>query len=80
MTASKAVAGGIAANFVTLALWAISMIPGWNTVPDEPRSAIIAIVTSAVAAAIVYFAPANRETQPAAIVADQPPAQLKKAA
>jgi hypothetical protein len=78
MTASKAVAGGIAANVVTLALWAISMIPGWNTVPEQPKSAIIAIVTSAVAAAIVYFAPANKEIQPAASTADQP--QLKKVA
>jgi hypothetical protein len=71
MTSSKAVAGGIAANVVTLALWAVSMIPGWNTVPDAPRSAIIAIVTSSVAAAIVYFAPSNKQIQPA-VIADQP--------
>jgi hypothetical protein len=67
MTASKAVAGGIAANLVTLCLWAISTIPGWDQVPQEPKAAIIALVSSGVAAAIVYFAPANRETvaQPA---------------
>jgi hypothetical protein len=62
MTASKAVAGGIAANIVTLCLWAISTIPGWEHVPQEPKAAIIALVSSGIAAAIVYFAPANKPT------------------
>jgi hypothetical protein len=62
MTASKAVASGIAANIVTLCLWAISTIPGWDHVPDAPKAAIIALVSSGVAAAIVYFAPANKQT------------------
>jgi hypothetical protein len=38
------------------------MIPGWNTVPDQPKAAIIALVSGAVGAAIVYFAPANKQT------------------
>jgi hypothetical protein len=62
MTATKAVAGGVAANIVTVVLWGISNIPGWNAVPDEPRAAIIGLVSGAVAAAIVYFAPANQQT------------------
>ena len=62
MTATKAVAGGIAANIVTVVLWGISSIPGWNTVPDEPKAAIIGLVSAAVGAAIVYFAPPNKET------------------
>ena len=62
MTATKAIAGGVAANIVTIILWAISTIPGWHAVPDEPRAAIIALVSSAVGAAIVYFAPANKHT------------------
>jgi hypothetical protein len=65
MTATKAVAGGVAANIVTVILWGISNIPGWHAVPDEPRAAIIALVSSAVGAAIVYFAPANKHTVPA---------------
>jgi hypothetical protein len=60
MTATKAVAGGIAANIVTIVLWAISHVPGWNTVPDEPKAAMIGLVSGAVGAAIVYFAPSNK--------------------
>jgi len=62
MTATKAVAGGVAANVVTVILWVISNIPGWHTVPDEPKAAIIALVSSGIGAAIVYFAPANKQT------------------
>ena len=59
MTATKAVAGAIAANLVTIALWLIAMIPGWVDVPDEPKAAIISLVSSAIGALVVYFAPAN---------------------
>jgi len=62
MTGTKAIAGGVAANVITVILWAISMIPGWNTVPDQPKAAIIALVSAAVGAAIVYYAPANKQT------------------
>ena len=62
MTATKAIAGGLAANIITVILWAISSIPGWDTVPDQPKAAIIALVSSGVGAAIVYFAPANQHT------------------
>lgn len=61
MTASKAVASGIAANVVTIALWGISQIPGWMGIPDEPKAAIIALVSGAIGAGIVYLAPPNRE-------------------
>jgi hypothetical protein len=62
MTATKAIAGGVAANIVTIVLWAISNVPGWDAVPDDPRAAISALASTAVGAAIVYFAPANRQT------------------
>jgi hypothetical protein len=62
MTATKAIAGGVAANIVTIILWAISTIPGWHAVPDEPKAAIIALVSSCIGAALVYFAPANKQT------------------
>jgi hypothetical protein len=78
MTATKAVAGGIAGNLVTLALWAISTIPGWNRVPDQPKAAILALVSAAVAAGIVYFAPSNKETQSEA--APAAPVQLREVA
>lgn len=62
MTASKAVAGGIAANVVTIALWGLSQIPGWMTLPDEPKAAIIALVSAGIGSAVVYFSPANKQT------------------
>ena len=62
MTATKAIAGGVAANIITVILWAMSSIPGWNLVPEQPKAAIIALVSTAVGAAIVYFAPANQQT------------------
>jgi hypothetical protein len=71
MTATKAVAGGVAANVVTIVLWAISHVPGWSTVPDEPKAAMIGLVSGAVGAAIVYFAPSNK-TVPAAPPASSP--------
>ena len=46
MTATKAIAGGVAANIVTVILWAVSNIPGWGAVPDEPKAAIIALVSA----------------------------------
>ena len=58
-TAAKAVAGGIAANLVTVALWLISLIPGWDMIPIEPKAALIALVSGAIGAGVVYFAPAN---------------------
>jgi len=66
MTATKAIAGSVAANVVTIILWMISRIPGWNVVPDEPKAAIIALVSAGIGAAVVYFAPANKETLAAA--------------
>lgn len=64
MTATKAIAGGVAANIVTVILWAVSNVPGWGAVPDEPKAAIIALVSAGVGAVIVYFAPANTPTLP----------------
>jgi hypothetical protein len=62
MTATKAIAGGVAANIVTIILWMISTIPGWGSVPQEPKSAIVALVSAGIGAAIVYYAPSNKET------------------
>ena len=62
MTSTKAIAGGVAANIVTVILWAMSSIPGWDLVPEQPKAAIIALVSTGVGAAIVYFAPANQQT------------------
>ena len=62
MTATKAIAGGVAANIVTITLWMISSIPGWSSVPEQPKAAIIALVSAGIGAAIVYFAPSNKAT------------------
>ena len=62
MTATKAIAGGMAANIITVILWAMSSIPGWDLVPEQPKAAIIALVSTGVGAAIVYYAPANQHT------------------
>lgn len=59
MTSSKAIAGGIAGNLTVIVLWAISQIPGWATLPDEPRSALQWLVVTGISAGLVYFAPAN---------------------
>lgn len=75
MTATKAVAGGVAANIVTIALWALSSIPGWSDVPEQPKAAIIALVSSCVGAALVYFAPANKQTL--SVAAPEEPAGLR---
>lgn len=62
MTATKAIAGSVAANIVTVILWAISKVPGWDAVPEQPKAAIFALVSAGIGAAIVYFAPANAQT------------------
>ena len=62
MTATKAIAGGIAANVVTVILWAISTSPGWSAVPEQPKAALIALVSAGIGTAMVYFAPANQQT------------------
>jgi hypothetical protein len=61
MTATKAIAGGVAANIVTVAIWTISKVPGWTTVPEEPKAAILGLVSAGIGAAIVYLAPANAQ-------------------
>ena len=66
MTATKAVAGGVAANIVVIAVWLLTLIPGWMLVPDEPKAAIIALVSGAIGAAVVWLAPANSLKQPQA--------------
>ena len=71
MTATKAIAGGVAANIVTVILWVISNIPGWAAVPDQPKAAIIALVSSGVGAAIVYYAPSNKQTLTATATAPE---------
>lgn len=67
MTSSKAIAAGIAGNLTVIAIWGLSQIPGWASIPDEPRSAIQMLVVSAISAGLVYFAPANtQKVQPEA--------------
>jgi hypothetical protein len=63
-TSSKAVAGGVAANLIIVACWLLTLIPGWETVPFEPKAAIISLVVTAIGSGIVYFAPANRQIEP----------------
>lgn len=64
MTSSKAVAAGIAAQFVTIATWAIGLVPHWQAVPEPVQSAIYGLVSAGISATIVYFAPANKQTVP----------------
>lgn len=59
-TASKAVAGGIGAQIVTVAIWALGHLPGWATIPDEPKAAIISLVSAGIGGLIVWLAPANQ--------------------
>ena len=59
MTSSKAVAAGIAAQFVTIATWLLTLVPHWNVVPGPVQSAIYGLVSAGIAGAVVYYAPAN---------------------
>lgn len=59
-TRSKAVSGGVAANLVLIAVWLLTLIPGWETVPDVPKSAIVALVSGGIGYLSVFYAPANR--------------------
>jgi len=61
MTSSKAVAAGIAAQLVTIATWALSLIPRWQEIPDPVQSALYGLVSAGIAAAVVYYAPANQQ-------------------
>lgn len=62
MTSSKAIGGAVSAQLVTVTLWLLTLIPGWDTVPDEPRMAIAALVLSGIGYLVVYYSPANRDT------------------
>jgi len=62
MIAIEAIAGGVAFNIITIILWMMVSIPGSSSVPEEPKAAIIAFVSIGIGAAIMYFAPSNKET------------------
>lgn len=64
MTSAKAVASAIAGHFTILALWAITQVPGWESMPDEPRLALQGLVVSLINGGLVYFAPANAIRKP----------------
>jgi hypothetical protein len=61
MTATKAVAGGVGGAVVVIANWLLTLIPGWQEIPDDPRGAIVFLVSTGITAACVYFAPANMQ-------------------
>ena len=62
VTSSKAVAGGIGGALVVIADWLLTLIPGWDVIPEQPKGAITFLVASGITAALVYWAPANRQT------------------
>lgn len=62
MTASKATAAGIAAQFVIIADWVVTLVPGWASVPPTVQRAAQTLVSAGIAAAFVYYAPANKAT------------------
>ena len=59
-TRSKAVGGGVAGNFVNIALWLLTLISGWDQIPDIPKASIIALVSGGIGYLSVFYAPANR--------------------
>jgi hypothetical protein len=62
MTATKAVAGGIAGALVVIADWLLTLIPGWEQIPAEPKGAISFLLSCGIAAGLVYIAPSNKQT------------------
>ena len=61
-TATKATAGSLSALLGTIASWALTKIPGWMAMPDEVQKAFYALVVMGIGYAIVYYAPANKQT------------------
>jgi len=62
MTSTKAVAGGVGAYLATIAMWLLTLIPGWAEIPEEPKAAISALVIAGIGYGLVYWSPANRHT------------------
>jgi hypothetical protein len=60
VTATKAVAGGVGGSLVVIANWLVTLIPGWSEIPDEPRGAIVFLLSTAITAGLVYYAPSNK--------------------
>ena len=61
MTATKAVAGGIGGALVVIAEWLLTLVPGWEQIPAQPKGAISFLIASGITAGLVYFAPPNRQ-------------------
>ena len=62
VTATKAVAGGIGGALVVIADWLLTLIPGWEQIPEQPKGAITFLVATGITAGLVYVAPANKQT------------------
>jgi len=62
MTATKAIAGGVGGALVVIANWLLTLVPGWDQVPAEPKGAIAFLVSAGITSALVYFAPSNKAT------------------
>ena len=62
MTSTKAVAAGVAAQFVIIASWLVTLVPGWMSVPEPVQSAVHSVVSAGIAAVFVYYSPANKQT------------------
>jgi len=58
-TSTKAIAGALAGYVVSISIWLLTLVPGWALVPDEPKVAIVGLVSTVIGFAFVYFAPAN---------------------
>lgn len=63
MTSSKAIAGGVGTAVGVVIQWALTLIPGWSTIPDEPRGALLFLVVTGIGAGITWLAPANAVKQ-----------------
>ena len=59
-TASKAIGGVVAVNLATIALWLLTLIPGWELIPIPVVAAITQLVISALGFMVVYLTPANK--------------------
>ena len=60
-TSTKANAAAVAGWLTTIVLWAVSTIPGWESIPLEPKAAIVSLIAAGISYLAVYFAPANRD-------------------
>lgn len=62
-TFTKANVAGVAGPLIIVATWLLTLIPRWAEIPDEPRGALVFLVSVVIGWTLVYLAPANQQVR-----------------